>query len=189
MGDIIWGTLLVLLTLGLFVLYRFLTWKRVEQRSFRKFISLVIILGGLIGILATGLNERLLDNHPYQYLLTLIFFITQTLASMLYYREVKVGLPLLMLTLLLQIPVVRGLNFSYSNQTLFSFKLAKYPGKFWDLEPGSYVHFIYFNFEYINVKDSKRVSGYGLNLIPLLTMVVFWRKTVLIEVRTKRTNQ
>ena len=177
MGDIIWGTFLIILTLGLLGLYRFFTRKKVEQRSFCKFISLLIILGGLIGILTTGLNERLLDEHPYQYLLTLTFFITQTIASILYYREVKVGLPLLILTLLLQIPVVRGLNFSYSNQTLFSFKLEKYPGKFWDLEPGSYVHFIYFDFDLVVVEDSKRESGYGLNFIPLLTIAVFLGKT------------
>src|SRR5687768_987713 len=123
MGDIIWGTFLIILALGLFGLYSFFTRKNVGQRSFRKFISLLVILGGLIGILTSGLNERLLDDHPYQYLLTLTFFITQTIVSILYYRKVKLGLPLLILTLLLQIPVVRGHNFSYSNQTLFSFKL------------------------------------------------------------------
>lgn len=175
MGDIIWGTFLTILALGLFGLYRFWTRKKVGQRSFRKFILLLIVLGGLIGILTTGLNERLLDDHPYQYLLTITFFITQTIASILYYREVKVGLPLLILTLLLQIPIVRGLSFSYSNQTLFSFRLEKYPGKFWDLEPGSYVHFLYF--DYVIVKTSKRESGYGLNLIPLLAIAVFWKKT------------
>jgi hypothetical protein len=118
-----------------------------------------------------------LDDHPYQYLLTLAFFITQTTASILFYKEVKIGLPLFMLTLLLQIPVVRELNFSYSNQTLFSFKLEKYPGKFWDVEPGSYIHFIYFDLDYdFVVENSKRESGYGLNLIPLLTIAVFWKR-------------
>lgn len=164
------------LTLGLFGLYRFSTRKKVEQRSFYKFISLVIILGGLIGVLTTGLNERLLYDHPYIYFLTLIFYISQTIASILYYRAMKVGLPLLILTLLLQIPMVRGLKFSYSNQTLFSFKLEKYSGKIWDFEPGSYVHFMYFDFDYVVVENSNRKSGFGVNLIPLLTIVVFLRK-------------
>jgi hypothetical protein len=179
MGDIIWGTFLTILTLGLFGLYIFFTRKKVGQRSFRMFISLLIILGGLFGVLTTGLNERLLDDHPYQYLLTLTFFITQTIASILYYREVKVGLPLLILTLFLQIPIVSAHNFSYSNQTLFSFRLEKYPGKIWDIEPGSYVHFIYFDvdFEYVVAGDSKKESGYGLNLIPLLTIAVFLKRS------------
>ena len=179
MGDIIWGTFLIILTLGLFGLYRFFTRKKVGQRSFRKFLSLLIILGGLIGIFTTGLNERLLDEHPYQYLLTLTFFITQAIAGVLYYREVKFGLPLLTLTLLLQIPLVRGLDLSYSNQTLFSFRLEKYPGKFWDIEPGSYVHFIYFDMDsdYVVERNSKKELGYGLNLIPLLTIGFLWRKT------------
>ena len=179
MGDIIWGTFFILLTLGLFGLYIFFTRKNVGQRSFRKFISLVIILGGLIGILATGLNERLLDDHPYQYLIFLTFFVTQTIASILYYRDVKVGLPLLILTLLLQIPIVRTINLSYGNQTLFSFRLVKYPGKICDIEPGSYVNFIYFNMDYNYVVEgnAKKESSYGLNLIPLLTIGFLLRKT------------
>lgn len=179
MGDIIWGTFFILLTLGLFGLYIFFTRKNVGQRSFRKFMSLVIILGGLIGTLATGLNERLLDEHPYQYLLFLTFFITQTIASILYYRKVKVGLPLLILTLLLQIPIVRIINLSYSNQTLFSLRLVKYPGKIWDIEPGSYVHFIYFDRDsyYVGERNSKKELSYGLNLIPLLTIGFLLRKT------------
>jgi len=178
MGDIIWGTFLIILILGVFGLYRFSTRKKVEQRSFTKFISLLFILGGLIGFLTTGLNERLLHEHPYTYFLTLIFFISQTIASILYYMGVKAGLPLLILTLLLQVPIVRGINFSYSNQTLFSLRLEKYPGKFWDIEPGSYVHFMYFDFDldYAFVESSNRKSGFGLNLIPLLTIAVLWRK-------------
>jgi hypothetical protein len=178
MGDIIWGTFLIVLILGVFGLYRFSTRKKVEQRSFTKFISLLLLLGGLIGFLTTGLNERLLHDHPYTYVLTLIFFVSQTIASILYYKGVKAGLPVLIFTLLLQIPIVRGINFSYNNQTLFSFKLEKYPGEFWDIEPGSYVHFMYFDFDYVVVENSNRNSGFGLNLIPLLTIAVFWRTQI-----------
>lgn len=177
MGDIIWGTFIIILILGVFGLYRFSTRKKVEQRSFTKFISLLFILGGLIGFLTTALNERLLHDHPYRYFLTLIFFISQTIGSILYYKGGKAGLPLLILPLLLQIPIVRRINFSYNNQTLFSFTLENYPGKFWNIEPGSYVHFTYFDFDHVVVENSNRKSGFGLNLIPLLTIAVLWRKT------------
>jgi uncharacterized membrane protein YfcA len=73
MGDIIWGTFLIILILGVFGLYRFFTRKKVEQRSFPKFISLLLILGGLIGVLTTALNERLQQEHTYVYFLTLFF--------------------------------------------------------------------------------------------------------------------
>jgi hypothetical protein len=180
MGDIIWGTFLIILILGVFGLYRFSTRKKVKQRSFAKLISLLIILGGLIGILITALDGRLMHEHPYIYFLTLIFFVSQTIASILFYKGVKAGLLLLVLTLLLQTPIVRGINFSYVNQTLFSLRLKQSPGKFVDVEPGSYVHVMYFvydhNYDYF-VMDSNRESGFGLNLIPLLIIVVLWRKT------------
>jgi hypothetical protein len=176
MGDIIWGTFIIILALGAFGLYRFSTRKKVEQRSFVKFISFLIILGGLIGFLTTGLNERLLDDHPGRYFLTLIFFFSQTLASILYFREVKVGLPLLTLTLLLQIPIVRGLNFSYRNQTLFGVILQDYPGNFWDIEPGSYVHVFHVDVDNVAVERSpSKESTFGLNLIPLLSIIAFLR--------------
>lgn len=166
--------------LGVFGLYTFSTRKKVKQRSFAKLISLLLILGGLIGVLTTALNERLLHEHPYIYFLTLIFFVSQTIASILFYKEVKARLLLLVLTLLLQTPIVRGINFSYINQTMFSLRLELSPGKFGNVEPGSYVHVMSFaydlNYDYF-VMDSNRESGFGLNLIPLLIIVVLWRKT------------
>jgi hypothetical protein len=174
MGDIIWGTFLIILTLGVFGVYRFFTRKKVEQRSFIKFISLLLILGALIGVLTTGLNARLYD-HPYIYFLTLVFFILQTSASILCYRTLKIGLPLLILTLLLQIPLASDLNFSYRNQTMFSFVVKRYPGKFFDLEPGSYVHFIYSNYDNGLVENNNRKLSLGVNLVPLLTIIAFWK--------------
>lgn len=49
MGDIIWGTFLAILTLGVFGVYRFYTRKRPEQRSLIKFISIVLTVGAAIG--------------------------------------------------------------------------------------------------------------------------------------------
>jgi hypothetical protein len=181
MGDIIWGTSLIILILGVFGLYRFSTRKKVEQRSFPKFMSLLLILGGLIGVLTTALSERLSHEHHYIYFLTLIFFVSQIVASILYYKGMNGGLLLLVLTLLLQTPIIRGINFSYINQTLFSLRLVQYSEKFGDVEPGSYVHVSYFDFDYDHndyfVMDSNRESGFGVNLIPLLIIVVLWRKT------------
>lgn len=176
MGDIIWGTFLIILVLGLFGLYRFNIRKSPEKRSFRKFLSLLILLGGAIGMLATGLNERLLHDHPYQYALTLLFFVTQTAASLLYFREVKAGLALLALTLLLQVPILRLQNLSYTNQTLFSLRLENLPKTLWDIEPGSYIHFMYFKLDRRFIHLSTTESSYGVNLIPLFSIAMLWRK-------------
>jgi hypothetical protein len=176
MGDIIWGTFIIILALGAFGLYRLSTRKNVEQRSFVKFISLLIILGGLIGFLTTAFNKRLLDGYAERYFLTLIFFFLQTLASILYFRQVKVGLPLLTLTLLLQVPIVRGLSFSYRNQTLFGVILQNSPGNFWDIEPGSYVRVFHFKVDNVAVERSpNNESSFGINLIPLLNIIAFLR--------------
>ena len=126
--------------------------------------------------MTTGLNERLLDDHPYTYFLTLVFFISQTLASVFYYKAVKIGLPLLVLTLLLQIPIVHDFNFTYRNQTMFSLSVENNTKKFWDIEPGSYVHFIYFDFDYVIVDNQNRESSFGLNLIPLLTIIALLKR-------------
>ncbi len=172
MGDIIWGTFLIILILGIFGLYRFFTRKNVDQRSLRKFISLLLMVGGLLGLLTMGLNERLRYDHPDTFFLSITFFIMQTIASIWYFKAERVGRYLLIFTLLLQVPIMRSPNLSYSNQTLFSFELYKYPGKWWDIEPGSYVYFIYFDIEEFELENTNRKSGFGLNLIPLLTIAV-----------------
>jgi hypothetical protein len=176
MGDIIWGTFFTILIIFVLVLYILLTRKRVEQRSLTKLISILLIIGGSIGFLSIGLDSRLLADHPYVYLLTLLFFISQTFASMLYYRSIKIGLPLLMFTLLLQIPILDHDHFSYRNQTLFGLAIKKYPAKFWDIEPGSYIHFTYFNIEYSAVNSSSKESSFGLNLLPILIIAAFSKK-------------
>jgi hypothetical protein len=173
MGDIISGGVLIVLTLGVFGLYRFFTRRKIEQRSFIKFISILLILGALIGFLTTGLNERLLDDDPCLYFLTIVFFTSQALASILYYKAVRIGLPVLILTLLLQIPILRDFNFSYHNQTMVSISIASYPGKFWDIEPGSYVHFVYFDFDHVLIEKQNKKLSFGLNLIPLLAVIAF----------------
>ena len=81
------------------------------------------------------------------------------------------GLPLLILTLALQIPIMHTPGFSYHSQTVVSVNIDYYLGKFWDIEPGSYVHFIYFK-----EKTTTDKFSFGLNLIPLLAIYIFWRR-------------
>ena len=182
MGDIIWGTFLLALSLGLFGAYRFSTKKKISQRSFPRLVSLLIILGGIVGLLTSGLNERLLDEEPSLYFLTVAFFGIQTLAGILYYRAVFVGLLLLIFTLLFQVPIMRGPNYSYNNQTLFGLRLEPSSEKILNIEPGSYVHFIYFDADFMVVEKSNKKSGFGLNLIPLLAMAILAsRRTKLPE--------
>jgi len=172
MGDIIFGVLTVILILGVLGLYRFFTRKRIEQRSFTMFLAILLVLGGLVGLLVTSLNRRWYEDHPYTFVLVLLFFIMQSSGGVLYYKRVKVALPLLVFTLLLQIPIVHGSDFSYRSQTLLSFNVDNYPKKIFDAEPGSYVHFVHFESGSSNEK-----SGLGINLIPLLIIFIYWKKS------------
>lgn len=173
MGDIIFTLFLLLLILFVFVLYHFFTRKKIEQRSLTQFISILLVIGGIIGIALSGFNERLRNDHPYVYSITLVFFITQTLAALMYLTNVKLGLPLLILTLVFQAPIIHSSNFSFSNQTLFSVRIQTYPGN-WDIEPGSYLHFVYWKSDFIDVHSFD--EKYGLNLVPLLLITILWRK-------------
>jgi hypothetical protein len=164
MGDIITGILLIILTFGLYGLYRLLTRKKPEKRSFIGFISLLIMIGGLIGILFTCFNKHLLEYYPLIFGLTLIFFTIQIVASYLYIKYPKFGLPILLFTFLLQIPIIHSDRVSYSNQTLLSVNIDNFPGKTFDIEPGSYVSF--FN-------GIPHDFSLGINLIPILTTLIF----------------
>jgi hypothetical protein len=166
MGDIIAGILLIILSFGLYGLYRLLTRKKPEKRSFITFISLLIMTGGLIGILFTFLNKTILEYYPVIFGLTLFFFMTQTVVSYLYIKYPKFGLPILLFTFLLQTPIIHSDHVSYSNQTLLSVNIDKFPGKTFDIEPGSYVSFFY---------GIPHNFSLGINLIPLLTTLIFLR--------------
>jgi len=132
-------------------------------------------MGGLLGILTTGLNERLLRDHSLTYFLSLTFFILQTLASLLYYKRFKAIMALLILTLIMQMPLVYGGSFSYRNQTLFSLILQN-GTKIWDVEPGSYISIQYAGFE-TNVKMSHNPKAImGINLLPAFAVFVFLRE-------------
>jgi hypothetical protein len=173
MGDIIFTFFLLLLILFVFILYHFFTRKKIEQRRLTHFISILLVIGGIIGIALSGLNEKLRNDHPFVYSITLVFFIAQTLAALMYLTNVKLGLPLLILTLVFQAPIFHSSNFSFSNQTLFSVRIQTYPGN-WDIEPGSYLHFVYLKSDFIDVHSFD--EKYGLNLIPLLLITILWLK-------------
>ena len=166
MGDIIAGFFLIILTFGLYGLYRLATRKTPESRSFIGFISLLLLVGGLIGVLVTFFNKNLLEYYPIVFALTLLFFTTQTIASYIYLKFPKVGLPILLFTFLLQTPIIHSDSISYRSQTLLSFNVDNYPGKTFDIEPGSYVSF------HSGIPQDFSI---GINLIPILTTIIFLR--------------
>lgn len=98
--------------------------------------------------------------------LTLLFFMIQAVAGYLYLKRPKAGLPILCFTFLLQIPVIHSGRITYSNQTLLGFNIDDYPGKAFDIEPGSYINFFY---------GTPGSLGIGINLIPLLAILLFLR--------------
>src|SRR5690606_31642155 len=102
MGDIIWGTFITFTILLTLAVYRFRTRNKPHERNLARFVSILVLMGGLLGILTTGLNERLLRDHSLTYFLSLTFFILQTLASLLYYKRFKAIMALLILTLIMQ---------------------------------------------------------------------------------------
>lgn len=166
MGDIIAGIFLIILAFGIYGLYKVVTRKTPEKRSFIGFIVLLIMVGGLIGFLLTFFNKNLLEYYPIVFLLTLLFFTTQTIASYLYFKFQKVGLPILFFTFILQAPIIHSDSISYRNQTLISFNLDNYTGKTFDIEPGSYISFH---------SGMPQDFSLGVNLIPILTTVIFLR--------------
>lgn len=166
MGDIIAGFFLIILTLGLYGVYKVFTLKTPERRSFIGFFSLLLLIGGVIGVLLTFFNKNLLEYYPIVYALTLLFFTTQSIASYLYLKFPKIGLPILLFTFLLQTPIIHSKSVSYRSQTLLSFNVDIYPSKTFDIEPGSYTSF--------HSGISKDFS-LGVNLIPILTIIIFLR--------------
>lgn len=173
MGDIIAGFFLTLMTLGVYGVYKVVTSKMPERRSFIGFFSLLLLVGGVIGVLLTFFNKNLLEYYPIVYALTLLFFTTQSIASYLYLKFPKVALPILLFTLLIQIPIIHSKSVSYRSQTLLSFNVNNYHSKTFDIEPGSYTSF-----------HSGRPTEFslGINLIPILTIIIFLRER-------KRINQ
>lgn len=173
MGDIIWGFILIVLTVVVYLLYRFLTRKKPQFRSLPKFVAILLAIGSSIGVLWTALNERLQD-HPIPYLLIILFFGFQCVASICFFRSIRVGLPMLLFTLILQLPILDVPEFSYSSQTLFSWRIEPYPEIHLDIEPGSYVHY-FSGGSSLDAKAFRNVANprLGLNLIPLILMVVF----------------
>jgi len=172
MGDIIAGLFLIILTFVLFGLYRIFTRKSLNKKSLTGFLSLLLVIGSIIGQLITYFNKQSqIENYPISFKLIFLFFLTQTFASIIYFKFPKFGRLLLTITLLLQIPIIHSLHCSYHNQTLFSFNVNNLPRKTFDLEPGSYVHYIYIAPEKLN-----NTFSLGVNLVPILIIFIYWSK-------------
>ena len=170
MGDIIFGVFLLILIFGALLLFRLL--KRRKQKKVRliDYLSLTTTIGGLIGILLTAFDKEFHNHYTTLFWLTIIFFTIQTTTSFYYDKFKKIGLVLLILSFALQIPIIRGLHYSYRSQTLMSINIGDNELKPIDIEPGSYVHYIYMEPETLN----KNVR-FGINLIPVLFIIAYWK--------------
>ncbi|NDK57349.1 hypothetical protein [Pontibacter fetidus] len=165
MGDILNGFFIILLVLCLKWLYKLLTRKVPEKRSFAGFASLLFFVGGILGIIITIYNQTLLESYSTVYVLILMFFIAQSIGGLLYTKTPKIALPILLSTLVMQVPIITINNFSYRSQTLVSFNINKFPSKLFDIEPGSYVSFFY------GIPHDFQL---GINLVPVIVMLFYW---------------
>jgi len=170
MGDIILGIFLLILIFGALLLFRLLKRRKQKKVRFIEYISLIIIVGGLIGILTTACNKEYYTRYPTLFWLTILFYAIQTTASILYEKLPRIGLIALAFTFTLQIPIVSSLHGSYSNQTLISIRVGDNELKAIDFEPGSYVSYISFEPDIFN-----RPARFGINLIPILIIIAYWQ--------------
>ena len=166
MGDIILGIFILVLIFGGLLLFRLLKKKKVRLIEY---INLTITVGGLIGILTTAFDKEFYNHYTTVFWLTIIFFTIQTTTSFYYDKFKRIGIVLLILSFALQTPIIRGLHYSFRSQTLMSINIGDNELKTIDIEPGSYVHYIYIEPETLN----KNVR-FGINLIPVLFIIAYW---------------
>lgn len=170
MGDIILGIFLLILIFGGVLLFRLLKKKNQKNVRLIEYINLTITIGGLIGILTTACDEEFYNHYTTIFWLTIIFFAIQTTTSFFYGKIKRIGLVILIISCMLQTPIIRGLHYSFSSQTLMSINIGDNQLKAIDFEPGSYVH-------YINIEPDTLTNSvhFGINLLPLLIIIAYWR--------------
>lgn len=170
MGDLIAGSVIVLLIIIAFILNR-----KSKQPNTEKFIRNLIGFGAVIGLLLSFTN-----SGSARALGLVLFYLQFTSIILLSLKKRTVGYLLLCLTLLLQIPILNLENFSYRSQTLFGINVLQMPDKHLDvdLEPGSYLN--YFNIPHI--RYSVEIFPLGINLLSLVLLGYFiyrlltWKK-------------
>ncbi|OOG74178.1 hypothetical protein B0E44_06665 [Flavobacterium sp. A45] len=159
MGDIITG-----LFLCIFIFIFVLLNKRIKQSDSENIIRNLIGFGSILGLFISILQDETERN------LGIIIFGLQLLSIVLLSKkEKKAGYILLCITLFLQIPILNFTVLKYHSQNLFSINIQEFPGKYIDLEPGSYVNYFY--------HDSYTISNplfpIGINILSLFLLIYF----------------
>jgi hypothetical protein len=84
-------------------------------------------------------------------------------------KKKKAGYFLLCLTLFLQIPILNFTILYYHSQNLFGVNIQEFPGKYYDIEPGSYLNY-FFNDSYTIANPSFPI---GINLVSFTLVIYF----------------
>ncbi|MBX9807042.1 MAG: hypothetical protein K2X95_04520 [Flavobacteriaceae bacterium] len=159
MGDIITG-----IFIGLFIFVFVIISKRTKQSDSENIIKNLIGLGSILGLFISILNsetERILGIGVFGLQLLSIVLLSK--------KEKKTGYFLLCLTLILQIPILNFTNLHYRCQNLFGINIQEFPGKYYDIESGSYVNY-FFNDLY-NVANP--LFPIGINLVSVVLLIYF----------------
>ena len=164
MGDIITGVFF-----SLFILVFVGTRKKTNQSNSEDIVKNLIGLGSILGLFIS-----MLQNETEGILGIFIFGLQLLGIIFLHKRAKKTGYLILCLTLILQIPILNFTILSYSCQNLFGINIQEFPGKYYDIEPGSYVNY--------HSRDSYTIANpsfpIGINLTSLALLIYFgnrWR--------------
>lgn len=179
MGDIFAAIVLVVIVLVFGTAYFLIARKLKTKRRLSNLVTMLTIFGSLLGILITALDSETQTYHPVAGRLSLAFFIVQAIGCVLYFRYKAAGVALLVLTFLFQLPILHGIHYDYLNQTLFSVRIDLGAIKVFDVEPGSYIH-------YVNMSDyaMQEEFSWGINLVPVF-MAGFYLRRLWLDRRTE----
>lgn len=171
MGDIVAGIALLIIALVLGLAYFFIARRLKTTGRFSTLVNMLVIFGALLGLVTEVYRPAL------------YFFIVQAVAGILYFRYRRLGTVLLILTFLLQVPILHGINYAYSCQTLLSLRLDLSIPKTFDVEPGSYLFYAY-----TEEHQLREAFSWGLNLFPLLLILFYLRAAFKSRVVSRENN-
>jgi hypothetical protein len=159
MGDIILGVFF-----SLFILVFVFISKRTKQSDSENIVKNLIGLGSILGLFIS-----ILQNETERILGIFIFGLQFLSIIFLHKGEKKTGYLILCLTLILQIPILNFTILHYRCQNLFGVNIQEFPGKYYDIEPGSYVNY-FFHDSYTIANPSFPI---GINLASLALLIYF----------------
>lgn len=159
MGDIILGVFF-----SLFILVFVFISKRTKQSDSENIVKNLIGLGSVLGLFIS-----ILQNETERILGIFIFGLQFLSIIFLHKGEKKTGYLILCLTLILQIPILNFTILHYRCQNLFGINIQEFSGKYYDIEPGSYVNY-FFHDSYTIANPSFPI---GINLASLALLIYF----------------